>query len=193
MSEGDVMCTRCGERGYALDEFVSPYSGLCAKCSKAERDAAFERIVKSGTQGEAMSDWKPQPLYGVYGGEPGCIGTRTAPHRLIATMNLDQSDCLEYANMFVNAGDIAADTCEYHDHQYQQKPVELHLCTHETLGEYYRLHFGALTVWASRERLQSLRDVLTKGLDQSCACETIELENGGVKVLSTDCPEHGPE
>lgn len=29
-------CRSCGKRGYALDEFTSPYTGICAECSKSE-------------------------------------------------------------------------------------------------------------------------------------------------------------
>jgi hypothetical protein len=31
----DCQCRQCGKQGYALDEFTSPHTGLCAECSKA--------------------------------------------------------------------------------------------------------------------------------------------------------------
>ncbi len=41
-----AICRKCGDSGYTIDEFTSPYTGLCAKCSDpAKEEEALVRIV----------------------------------------------------------------------------------------------------------------------------------------------------
>lgn len=49
-----VTCRECGRSGSALDEFVSPYSGLCVDCSR-ERDSRQAEYPKEAAKKFAAS------------------------------------------------------------------------------------------------------------------------------------------
>lgn len=45
-------CRRCGKTGLVLDEFTSPYTGLCAECSREVKDSASVSPDKPQNQEE---------------------------------------------------------------------------------------------------------------------------------------------
>jgi len=48
-SKDDQKCRKCGKTGHSLDEFLSPYDGLCAECSPNSATNVRKRIEKAST------------------------------------------------------------------------------------------------------------------------------------------------
>jgi hypothetical protein len=61
MQVGDDVCRRCGARGWKIDEFTSPYSGLCKSCDTEVRAALEQAQRIPRVSQEVVRDDRPLP------------------------------------------------------------------------------------------------------------------------------------